>query len=124
MRVQIDRFEDNGWAVLLPYPEGRKSFDVPRELLPEEVSAGISSRYASSTTGTRPCASPKRIVGSWTSCSGVRNELGGAAGWRRAGGRLQDIRGRARRCSRRAAERSHARGLRDQRGPRQRQGIT
>src|SRR5215217_9461336 len=40
MRVQIDRFEDNGWAVLLPYPEGRKSFDVPRELLPEEVSAG------------------------------------------------------------------------------------
>ena len=40
MRVQIDRFEDNGWAVLLPYPEGRTSFDVPRELLPEEVSAG------------------------------------------------------------------------------------
>jgi hypothetical protein len=40
MRVQIDRFEDNGCAVLLPYPEGRKSFDVPRELLPEEVSAG------------------------------------------------------------------------------------
>ena len=40
MRVQIDRFEDNGWAVLLPYPEGQRSFDVPRELLPEEVSAG------------------------------------------------------------------------------------
>ena len=40
MRVQIDRFEDNGWAVLLPCPEGRKSFDVPRELLPEVVSAG------------------------------------------------------------------------------------
>src|SRR5215212_9328796 len=40
MRVQIDRFEDNGLAVLLPYPEGRRSFDVPRELLPEEVSAG------------------------------------------------------------------------------------
>ena len=40
MRVQIDRFEDNGWAVLLPYPDGRTSFDVPRELLPEEVSAG------------------------------------------------------------------------------------
>ena len=40
MRVQIDRFEDNGWAVLLPYPEGRATFDVPRELLPEEVSAG------------------------------------------------------------------------------------
>ena len=40
MRVQIDRFEDNGWAVLLPYPEGRRSFDVPREFLPEDVSAG------------------------------------------------------------------------------------
>jgi hypothetical protein len=40
MRVQIDRFEDNGWAVLLPYPDGRTTFDVPRELLPEEVSAG------------------------------------------------------------------------------------
>jgi len=40
MRVQIDRFEDNRWAVLLSYPDGRRSFDVPRELLPEEVSAG------------------------------------------------------------------------------------
>ena len=40
MRVQIDRFEDNGWAVLVIYPEGRTTFDVPRELLPEEVSAG------------------------------------------------------------------------------------
>ena len=39
MRVQIDRFEDNGWAVLFLYPDGR-SFDVPRELLPEEVTAG------------------------------------------------------------------------------------
>ena len=40
MRVQIDRFEDGGWAVLLLYPEGGKSFDVPRELLPEGASAG------------------------------------------------------------------------------------
>ena len=40
MRVQIDRFEDSGWAVLLPYPDGSRGFDVPRELLPEEVSAG------------------------------------------------------------------------------------
>jgi len=40
VRVQVDRFEDNGLAVLLPYPDGRRSFDVPRELLPEEVSAG------------------------------------------------------------------------------------
>lgn len=35
MRVQIDRFKDNGMAVLLLYPEGRRSFDVPRELLPK-----------------------------------------------------------------------------------------
>ena len=34
MRVQLDRFEDNGMAVLLLYPHGRESFDVPRELLP------------------------------------------------------------------------------------------
>ena len=40
MRVQLDMFEDNGMAVLLLYPEGKQSFDVPRELLPEEVSAG------------------------------------------------------------------------------------
>ncbi len=40
MRVQIDRFEDNGWAVLLPYPDGGRSFDLPRELLPEESAAG------------------------------------------------------------------------------------
>lgn len=40
MRVQIDRFEDNGWAVLLPYPDGGRSFDLPRELLPEEAAAG------------------------------------------------------------------------------------
>jgi len=40
MRVQIDRFEDGGWVVVLPYPDGRKSFDVPRELLPDGASVG------------------------------------------------------------------------------------
>ena len=40
VRVQVDRFEDNGMAVLLVYPEGRRSFDVPRELLPPETRAG------------------------------------------------------------------------------------
>jgi hypothetical protein len=40
MRVQLDRFEDNGMAVLLVYPEGRRSFDVPRELLPEGARVG------------------------------------------------------------------------------------
>jgi hypothetical protein len=40
MRVQIDRFEDDGWAVLLLYPDGRRSFDAPRELLPAGASPG------------------------------------------------------------------------------------
>jgi hypothetical protein len=40
MRVQIDRLEDNGWAVLLLYPDGERSFDAPRELLPEEALPG------------------------------------------------------------------------------------
>ncbi|HEX5973600.1 MAG TPA: DUF3006 domain-containing protein, partial [Rubrobacteraceae bacterium] len=29
-----------GWAVLLLYPDGARSFDAPRELLPEGASAG------------------------------------------------------------------------------------
>jgi hypothetical protein len=40
MRVQLDRLEDNGMAVLLLFPHGRESFDVPRELLPEDARAG------------------------------------------------------------------------------------
>ena len=40
MRVQIDRFEDGGWVVVLPYPDGRKSFDVPEEIFPGEASVG------------------------------------------------------------------------------------
>ena len=40
MRVQIDRFEHDGWAVLLLYPDGKRSFDAPRELLPEGASPG------------------------------------------------------------------------------------
>ena len=40
MRVQVDRFEDNGFAVLLPYPDGRRSFDVPREALPRDAAPG------------------------------------------------------------------------------------
>ena len=31
MRVQLDRLEDNGMAVLLLFPHGRESFDVPPE---------------------------------------------------------------------------------------------
>ena len=40
MRVQIDGFEDNGWAVLLLYPDERRSFDAPRDLLPEGALPG------------------------------------------------------------------------------------
>lgn len=40
MRVQIDRFEDESWAVLLIYPDGRRSFDAPREMLPEDAAPG------------------------------------------------------------------------------------
>jgi Protein of unknown function (DUF3006) len=40
MRVQMDRIEDNGWAVPLLYPDGRRSFDAPRERLPGEASPG------------------------------------------------------------------------------------
>ena len=40
MYVQIDRFEDNHMAALLLFPDGKRSFDVPRELLPEEAQEG------------------------------------------------------------------------------------
>lgn len=40
MRVQLDRFEDNGWAVLLNYPAGDRTFDVPREALPGDAAPG------------------------------------------------------------------------------------
>jgi hypothetical protein len=40
MRVQIDRFEDGGWAVVLPYPDGGNGFDVPKELFPSDASVG------------------------------------------------------------------------------------
>jgi hypothetical protein len=39
VRVQIDRFEDD-WAVLLLFPDGKRSFDAPRDLLPEGASPG------------------------------------------------------------------------------------
>lgn len=40
MRVQLDRFEDNDFAVLLPYPGGKRSFDIPREALPPDAAPG------------------------------------------------------------------------------------
>jgi hypothetical protein len=35
--VQFDRFEDNGWAVMLV---GERSFNLPRELLPGDARPG------------------------------------------------------------------------------------
>lgn len=40
MRVQLDRFEDNGWAVLMPYPAGDRTFDFPSEALPADATPG------------------------------------------------------------------------------------
>lgn len=38
--MQIDRFEGGGWSVVTPFPDGRRSFDVPVEFFPEWASAG------------------------------------------------------------------------------------
>ena len=48
MRVQLNRFEYNGMVALLLNPEGRQSFDMPRELLPEDARAGdaLEVRFA------------------------------------------------------------------------------
>ncbi len=40
MQVQLDRFEDNDFAVLLPYPDGGRGFDVPRKVLPRDAAPG------------------------------------------------------------------------------------
>ena len=62
MRVQVDRFEDNGMAVLLIYPEGRRSFDVPRELLPREARPGdvFEVRFARDVGETERMAKENR----------------------------------------------------------------
>ncbi len=66
MRVQIDRFEDGGWAVLLLYPDGKRSFDAPRELLPAGASPGdvfvLRFEYARAET-ERLAGENKRLLG-------------------------------------------------------------
>lgn len=65
MRVQIDSFEDSGWAVLLLYPERGRSFDVPRDLLPDGVAAGdvleVSFEHDREETG-RIVAENRRLL--------------------------------------------------------------
>ena len=44
----MNRFEDNGMVAVLLNPEGRQSFDMPRELLPEDARVGdaLEVRFA------------------------------------------------------------------------------
>jgi hypothetical protein len=66
MHVQIDSFEDDGMAVLLVYPGGRRSFDVPRELLPEGSSVGdvFEVRFVRDEGETeRSAAENRRLIG-------------------------------------------------------------
>ena len=65
MRVQLDRFEDNGMAVLLLYQEGKHRFDVPQELLPEDARAGdvFETSFAHDRQETeRVAAENKRLL--------------------------------------------------------------
>jgi hypothetical protein len=65
MRVQLNRFEDNGMVALLPNPEGWQSFDMPRELLPEDARAGdaLEVRFARDREETkRIAAENKRLL--------------------------------------------------------------
>jgi hypothetical protein len=65
MRVQLNRFEDNGMVALLLNPEGRQSFDMPRELLPEDARAGdaLEVRFARDRKETkRIVAENKRLL--------------------------------------------------------------
>ncbi len=62
MWVQVDRFEDNGWAVLLLYPDGKRSFDAPRELLPAGATVGdvFELRFEHDAAETERLASENR----------------------------------------------------------------
>ena len=62
MRLQIDRFEDGGWAVVVPYPGVQKSFDLPREFLPEGASVGdvFDVRFEHDRVGTERVAEENR----------------------------------------------------------------
>jgi hypothetical protein len=65
MRAQLNRFEDNGMVVLLLNSEGQQSFDMSRELLPEDARAGDAfevrfARYREETK--RIAAENKRLL--------------------------------------------------------------
>lgn len=60
--MQLDSFKDNEVTVLLPYPEGRQSLDLPRELLPEDARAGdgLEASFAHDRRETRRMAAENR----------------------------------------------------------------
>jgi Protein of unknown function (DUF3006) len=65
MRVQLNRFEDNVMVVLLANLEGWQSFDMPRELLPEDAWAGdaFDARFARDREETeRMAVENKRLL--------------------------------------------------------------
>ena len=66
MQVQIDSFEDDGMAVLIGYPKGRRTFDVPREMLPAGVRVGdvFEVRFVRDEDETeRSSAENRRLMG-------------------------------------------------------------
>ena len=65
MRVQLNRFEDNVMVVLLANLEGWQSFDMARELLPEDARAGdaFEARFACDREETeRMAVENKRLL--------------------------------------------------------------
>lgn len=62
MQVQINSFEDNGMAQLVIYPDGRRAFDVPRELLPDGSRAGdvFEARFVRDVDETQRSAAENR----------------------------------------------------------------
>ncbi len=65
MRVQIDGFEDNGWAVLLLDPDGPRSVEAPRELSPEGAAPGgvFEARFERDLAETeRPARENRRLL--------------------------------------------------------------
>ena len=66
MQVQIDSFEDDGMAVLMGYPRGRRAFGVPRELLPGGARVGdvFEVRFVRDEGETeRSLAENRRLMG-------------------------------------------------------------
>ena len=66
MQVQVDSFEDDGMAVLVVYPGGRRTFDVPRALLPGSCSVGdvFEVRFVRDEDETqRSAAENRRLMG-------------------------------------------------------------